>query len=160
MIDNSLIPFTYGGGVYAIPETLSFPILFYRTDILAELGIEVPKTWDDVTEMIVDLSHNNMQFGFAGSLQNFATMLYQNNGKVYSDDATASAFNENEAITAFEKYTKLYQYFKIPVTFEFANRFRNGQMPIAVADYMQYNTLRIFASEIDGLWSIAPVSGD
>lgn len=159
MIDNSLIPFTYGGGVYAIPETLSFPILFYRTDILAELGIEVPKTWDDVTEMIVDLSHNNMQFGFAGSLQNFATMLYQNNGKVYSDDATASAFNENEAITAFEKYTKLYQYFKIPVTFEFANRFRNGQMPIAVADYMQYNTLRIFASEIDGLWSIAPVPG-
>ena len=34
-----------------------------------------------------------------------------------------------------------------------------GPEMIAVADYIQYNTLRIFASEIDGLWSIAPVPG-
>lgn len=159
MIKNSLIPFTYEGGVYAIPETLTFPILFYRTDIISELGIKVPRTWNDVTEIIVDLSHNNMQFGFSASLQNYATMLYQNGGKVYKTDSTASAFDENEAVKAFEKYTSLYRYFKIPVTFEFANRFRNGQMPIAVAEYTAYNTLKIFASEIDGLWSIAPVPG-
>ena len=159
LIESSLIPYTYEGGVYALPETLTFPIMFYRTDILEELGLEVPQTWDDVTEIIVDLSHNNMQFGFLGSLNNYATILYQNGGKVYSDDGKASAFSENTAVEAFKKYTELYSYYKIPVTFEFANRFRSGQMPIAVADYIAYNTLKIFASEIEGLWKIAPVPG-
>lgn len=159
LIKSSLIPYTYEDGVYALPETLTFPIMFYRTDILSELGLEVPQTWDDVTEIIVDLSHNNMQFGFLGSLNNYATILYQNGGKVYTDDGKASALSENIAVEAFKKYTELYSYYKIPVTFEFANRFRSGQMPIAVADYTAYNTLKIFASEIEGLWKIAPVPG-
>ena len=32
-------------------------------------------------------------------------------------------------------------------------------MPIAITDYTAYNTLKIFASEIEGLWKIAPVPG-
>ena len=159
LIPSSLIPYTYENGVYALPETLAFPIMFYRTDIFDDLDLKVPQTWDEVAEIIVDLSHNNMQFGFLGSLNNYATILYQNGGRVYTSDNKASALSENTAVEAFIKYTELYRLYKIPVTFEFANRFRSGQMPIAITDYTAYNTLKIFASEIEGLWKIAPVPG-
>ena len=37
---------------YGLPENQSFPMMFIRTDILADLNIDIPKTWDDtVTEL-------------------------------------------------------------------------------------------------------------
>lgn len=159
LVPDSLIPYRFQNGIYALPETLSFSMLFYRKDILNELNLKIPETWDDVIQIIIDLGHNNMQFGFSGDLNNFATLLFQRNGKVYSDDGSKSAFSEETALEAFEAYTNFYNYYKIPVTFDFPNRFRNGQMPVGIANYVTYNTLQIFASEIDGLWDIAPVPG-
>ncbi|MCL2665844.1 MAG: extracellular solute-binding protein, partial [Defluviitaleaceae bacterium] len=50
---SGLVPYTFrpgerGGGVFALPETQSFPMLFYRKDILSEMGLEIPRTWEDV----------------------------------------------------------------------------------------------------------------
>ena len=39
-----LEPFKYGDSLYALPETQNFQMMFYRKDILKELGIEIPKT--------------------------------------------------------------------------------------------------------------------
>ena len=33
---------------YGLPETQSFNMMFVRNDILADLGIEIPKTWDEL----------------------------------------------------------------------------------------------------------------
>ena len=38
----------YQGGVYGLPEQENFMMLFYRKDILDELGLTIPNTWDDV----------------------------------------------------------------------------------------------------------------
>ena len=32
-------------GVYGLPETQNFNLLFYRTDVLEELGLGIPNTW-------------------------------------------------------------------------------------------------------------------
>ena len=45
--DSALEPFKYGDSLYALPETQNFQMMFYRKDILKELGIEIPKTWDE-----------------------------------------------------------------------------------------------------------------
>lgn len=156
-VEQSIVPFKYNGGIYALPETMTFPMLFYREDILKELGLKVPETWDDVRQLIVDLNNNNMQFGFMGALQNYVTMLYQNGGTIYSDDSTKCLLDTNVSLLSFEQYVSLYREYGIPVTFDFVNRFRSGLMPVAITDYTQYNTLQIFASEINGLWNIAPV---
>lgn len=157
--DSAVVPFTFAGGVYALPETLTFPVLFYRSDILEELGLELPETWDDVRELITDLNHNNMQFGLSSSFVSFGTFLFQNGGQIYAEGGQASALDKQEAIQAFEQYTQLYKEYKLPVTFDFANRFRSGEMPAAVMDYTMSNTLQIFAPEIRGLWDIAMVPG-
>src|SRR5690606_24014300 len=43
--DSAIVPFQFNGGVYALPEQQLFSMLFYRKDVLAELGLEVPDTW-------------------------------------------------------------------------------------------------------------------
>ena len=45
--EEAMVPLTIYGETFGIPENMSFFMLFYRKDILAELGLEVPVTWDD-----------------------------------------------------------------------------------------------------------------
>lgn len=38
---------TYGGDIYTIPLDGDFLMVYYRTDVLAEIGMDPPATWDD-----------------------------------------------------------------------------------------------------------------
>lgn len=38
---------TYQGSIYTIPLDGDFQMVYYRTDVLDELGLEPPQTWDD-----------------------------------------------------------------------------------------------------------------
>ena len=38
---------TYEGSIYTIPLDGDFQMVYYRTDVLADLGMEAPITWDD-----------------------------------------------------------------------------------------------------------------
>ena len=57
-------PYTYKGKTYALPETFTFPMFFYRTDIFEELGLKEPESWDDIIEMIPDLQKKNLSMAF------------------------------------------------------------------------------------------------
>lgn len=160
--DNSLTSFQLDGNLYALPETMSYPMLFYRKDILSDLGIkeEDLKTWDSLLQVVLpELDMNNFDFGLPTSLSSFGNFLYQYGGSFYNEDNTASAFNTAEAIKAFETLTTMYTDYGIPKTYDFANRFRSGQMPLAVADFISYNQLSVFAPEIEGNWGMVPLPG-
>ncbi len=62
---GALIPYKYNSGDFALPENQNFNMLFYRLDIMEELGIsedEIPETWDEVMEIIPLLQQNGMDF--------------------------------------------------------------------------------------------------
>ena len=153
--ESAITPYRFNGGIWAIPETESFPMLFYRSDILEELEIDIPKTWDDVYDCITTLQKNNMTFGCPG----YEVFLYQNNGAYYANDGATSLFNSEESVTAYRIWTKFYTNFDLPETFNFLNRFRTGEMPLAVADYSNYNSLVVFAPEIKDSWGMTMVPG-
>lgn len=159
---DSLTSFYLDGELYAMPDTMSYPMLFYRKDILNELGIEVEdlQTWDGLLQKVLpELDMNNFDFGMMPTMNNYGNLLYQNGGSFYNETNTASAFNDAEAITAFETMTTLYTDYSIPQSFDFANRFRSGQMPVAITEFTSYNQLSIFAPEIEGLWGMLPIPG-
>ncbi len=184
--DSALQTVTYRGGVYGLPETENFSMLFYREDILNELGLEVPKTWDDVGEMISELHINNYDFYMPSSLM-INTMVYQNGGDLYHGEAgetyidrdgnevkdesgsvaegvdtdygIESGLRDEEAMIAFKRLCEFFTSYDLPVSADFSNRFRTGEIPIGVADYTTFNTLEIFAPEIKGLWNFAPLPG-
>jgi len=63
------------------------------------------------------------------------------------------------AIEAFDFYTQFFTHFRTPMVFDFVNRFRSGEMPLAFADYTNFNVLEVFAPEIRGLWGFGLVPG-
>ena len=166
-LSSALVPYTYGDKIYALPETQTFPLLFYRTDIMEELGLKVPQTWDDVIDMLSVLQKNNMSFALpayaSGStaldLSGYGTFLYQMGGSFFTEDAKAVAIDSEIGINAFEYYTSFYTTYSLEYTYDFATRFRMGDKPIGIADYTMYNTLSVSAPEINGLWDFTVIPG-
>lgn len=157
---TTMDPFSYNGHLYALPESQSFQMLFYRKDILSDLGISSSdiSTWDNIMHIVVpELQKNYLDFGIMPSFNNFAMRLYQAGGDIYDDQGTKSLLNSEVSISVFDNFTKLYTEYLQPVSFDFANRFRTGQMPLAVVDFSSYNQLSVFAPEIQGLWDMKPV---
>jgi ABC-type glycerol-3-phosphate transport system substrate-binding protein len=59
---SAMTPYEFNGGYYALPNTHSFLMLFYRTDIFAAQGWDVPATWTDVINLIPELQIQNLKF--------------------------------------------------------------------------------------------------
>lgn len=158
-MDSALLPMEYNGGFYGLPETQTFPVLFYRKDILAQMGLSVPKTWKDVCLMLTEIQKKNMTFGLKTGMASFGIFLYQLDGTFYDDSLRVSAISSDQAVQALRMQTDMFISYQLPQKYDFANRFRTGEMPIGVEDYTTYNLLSVFAPEIKGLWGFAPVPG-
>ena len=167
-LNGSLETLTYKDSLYGFPQTCTYPMLFYRADILADLGLEVPETWDDVYQIIPVLTQNHMSFGLSTSditnnskqgVTSYGTILYQRGGSFYDKEGKTCVFDTDIAIDSMADWTELYSGFGLPSNFNFANRFASGEMPLAVADYSAYNTLVVFAPQIENLWGFTNVPG-
>ncbi len=154
---GAFIPVTYGGKVYGMPESLTWDMLFYRKDILFELGIEVPQTWDEMINLIPVLARNNMEIGINPGM--YYTFMYQNGLKIYDEQTDRCLFDKKEATGLFGEFTNLFVNYRLPVSYNMFNRFRTGEMPLVVAPYNSYNTMVIFAPEIRGLWDFSMIPG-
>jgi ABC-type glycerol-3-phosphate transport system substrate-binding protein len=167
--DHSVIvPFEYADGVWGLPETQYFHVMFYRKDIMEELGIDIPDTWDDVINILPIIQKSNMNVGVPSvattvqaniDFSNFLAHLFQRGGRLYNEDGSRTLLDSEIAIDAFDVYTKFFTHYKTPKVFDFVNRFRTGEMPLAFADYTNFNTLEVFAPEIRGLWGFARMPG-
>lgn len=164
---------------YGIPSTMEFPMLFYRKDIFVELGLDVPETWDDVEDIIRELSESKLEVGFSQALTQIR--MYQTGEEWFKSsydyedyendviDQTDREFlrtigietnlGSNVALDAFQRMTEWFTLYGQPVTYDFANRFRTGEMPLGVASYTLYNQLKVFAPEISGLWEFVQLPG-
>lgn len=164
---ESLVPMVYDGGLYGLPDTENFYVLFYRTDILETLGLEVPETWQEVTEMMPVLKRYGMNFyiplSSSSSLKAFDTtlpFLFQYGSTVYSADAFSTAIDDSASIAALTMMTELYTIYSMDVTVtSFYNDFILGKCPIGVGDFGMYVLLSNAAPSVQGLWSIAMMPG-
>ncbi len=157
--DAAYEQFMYNGALYALPETITFPVMFYRKDILKEIGLELPTTWDDVKVAMSVLSKNQMEFGMLPNEQLFASILYQHGGKYYTEDSKASALDSDIAVNAFKVFCNYYTDYKIDRSTSVEERFRTGECPIIIADYTDYNNFAVSAPDIAGLWSFTRIPG-
>lgn len=163
---GALIQYHYpagsGGGDYALPETQNFTMLFYRTDILQQLGLRPPDTWQDVYDMLPVLQQHGMDFYFQGGQtpgQGLAPFLFQHGGAFYTPDGTRSALDSPQALEAFKQWTGLYTDYRMPIQANFYSRFRTGEIPVGVAGYNEYILLSTAAPELLGRWAMLPMPG-
>lgn len=166
------------GHIYAIPETQTFNVMFYREDVLEELGLETPDTWQELIEMMPTIQGNNLSVGIptaAGSsatatattavasnapdLSLYFTLLYQYGGDMYNPEGTKTEVDDEAGVKAFKDYVRYFNDYGLPTVYDFVSRFRSGEMPIGIAPYSTYNTLMVSAPEIRGLWDFTLVPG-
>ncbi len=184
--ESALTPLRFRTGIYGLPETQDFNMLYYRTDVLTELGINPEtdlETWDDIYRILPILQNKSMNFGMpvpvlgviGASFGIYATLLYQRGGTFYemndeynvlnadgeliTPDGLTGRLDSDEALDAFKMWTDLFTVKRLPNSYDFANRFRSGEIPVAIAGYSAYNTLSVFAPEINGLWEFTSVPG-
>lgn len=175
--ENALVPYTYEGGTYGMPLTRSWAMMFYRKDVLSELGFtQAPETWDDLIDMLPALQRSYMSAGLVlpsvaadsnmaqisaatESGHTFATLMLQSGTNYYNDAQTETMFNTNEAIDAFEKWTSFYTKYDFDQQYDAFSRFRTGEYPVVVSDYTFFNQLEVAAPEIKGLWDFTSIPG-
>lgn len=151
------VPFKYNGGIYAIPETMNFIAMFYRKDIISEYGIRLPNTREELYSYVLPMLYQNgLQFNYPAD---FSQFIFQHGAKYYLDDGARTGLETPEAYRAFKEVTELYTHYGIPVSANFFNRMRTGEMPIGIGDYNLYIQLSVAAPELAGRWGIAPIPG-
>ena len=158
--ESATVPLSLYGVTYGLPETQTFQMMFYRKDVFAELGLDIPKTWDDLMAMVPVLQYNHMEVGIPNSLPGLNLFLYQMGGELYADEGMRINLDSNLALEAFDTLCSYFTQYSFPYQYDAANRFRTGEMPIIFADYVtMYNQLSVFATEIRDLWEFIPVIG-
>ncbi len=168
---GAITPYRYQDGVFGIPESQDFNMLFYRVDILAELGLEPPNTWEETYDVIWQLHQHGLDFyypqvgeatiatGALGQTPGFNPFLFQRGGQFYSDDKRRSGLDTPEALAAIKEWTGLYRNYKIPLQANFFNRMRTGEIPIGVSHYWDYILFSTAAPELIGRWKMVPLPG-
>ena len=164
-----LDPLTYNDskhkGIYGLPETQDFPVLFYRSDIMEEMGLKIPDTWAELISELPTIQGNSLTVGVPfpdvaiADTPVFNSMVYQNGGEIYDEEAKRTLIDSEAGVAAFKQYTSLYNDYGLDVVYDFLSRFRSGEMPLGVANYSTYNTLMVSAPEIKGLWDFTLFPG-
>ncbi len=177
--ETAPVLYTYNDGVYGLPVSQTFPMMFYRNDILTSYGINAEEdleTWDDFIDVLPVLQRNYMEAGLvlqANIVTNgvttvpttteagntFATLLLQKGYNFYNEDKTATTFDQQAAIDAFEMWTEFYTTYKFEQTYDPFTRFRTGDMPLLLNAYTFFNQLSVAAPEIKGCWDFMQIPG-
>lgn len=177
--DDATVLYQYNGGTYGLPCDQTFPMLFYRSDILSEYGIDPAtdlNTWDGLLNCLPTLQRNYLEVGLilpvmtstGGTTQvsaitepgnTFAMLLLQQGLNYYNNEQTKTTFDTQEAVNAFDTWTKFYTTYSFQQTYDAFTRFRTGDMPVVIQNYTFYNQLSVAAPEIKGCWGFQPVPG-
>ena len=151
-MSSALVPLTFRDAVYALPEQQTFPVMFYRTDILAEKGLAVPQTWNDVARLIPDLQKEHMNFGLPIS---DPRARQAGSGDIGVATSGVEALRPSRCLlpdVSIRKVSSLYLATGLPPTwtvrlrlrewtiqctrsqqYDAVNRFRTGDIPILIA---------------------------
>ena len=157
--DASLIGMKYLDKYYGLPESIDYEMLFYRTDIFDEMNLDVPQTWDELVSISSVLANNNMEIAMSVNPDSYLYLLRQRGLDVYADDGKVCILDHIGAIEVFDMFTNFFVSYGFPLSYDFVNRFRTGEIPIGIANYSTFNNLSISAPEINGLWKMTLLPG-
>lgn len=161
---NAFRTYEFQGAVFGVPFQMTVSPMFYRLDMLEEMGIPKPDTWDEVKSMIPKLQSNQMNFALAygidaESFRDFQMFLWQNGGDMYTEDRTQSGWDTPESLKAFKEYTDLYTEYKIPQVPQHFEGFRRGELPVLCAPSWTYANYTIGLPDLVGKYTVSIVPG-
>lgn len=103
MLEGPVAGATYDGKLVAAPWFTNSSVLFYRTDVLEELGAEVPTTWEGWMELSQKaVGINGVEYGAVfqaaqseALVTNWVEYVWGNGGEILNDNGTPVVNSEN-----------------------------------------------------------------
>jgi ABC-type glycerol-3-phosphate transport system substrate-binding protein len=161
-IYNSVV--TLDGKLYAAPGDLTVMMMYYRTDIFKQAGIDTaPKTWDELNADVLKIQtagHKGFSLGWGGqSWLTYYSFLFGAGGSLYDAQCTKATINSDAALKALQYYNDLYTKLKTPTdsNFDFEAGLASGDYPIGFSGNWEVTNLDIAKPEIKGKWAVAPL---
>lgn len=156
-------PITISGSTMAVPWVSDTRVLFYRTDILAENGIDSPpSTWDELRADAKVLSaRGDNEYGYYIPQWDSALpmiMTWDFGGDAVNADGMVD-FDTEAFHNAADLYTGLYADGSVPTNGDFdqTQGFVSGIAPMLISGPYLASAISSAAPELDGSWAIAPV---
>jgi ABC-type glycerol-3-phosphate transport system substrate-binding protein len=155
---------SFKNAIFAVPSEVNWAQMYYRKDVLADIGVEPPNTWDELGRLSIKLLAygRNTYYEFQGDNQ--AAFLYypfvwQKGIDIYNEDGTASNLDAPEAVEAFLQFTDLYTTYGLVVETPIVTTFASAETPVAILQNWYYSVFERTAPQVSGLWGIAEMPG-
>lgn len=149
------------GTPYGMPWYAGTRALVYRADVLDDLGLEVPDTWDDVVAAgeVIEQETDLFPFGVAGDyLHMLAPMVWQAGGQIATENGGSwdVQIDSPEAVEAFEFYADIYRRGWSPKgalswnELDLRGAFENGDVAMMVAGVWDVPQIHTNAPDLEG----------
>lgn len=152
-----------GGGMYSVPWVSDTRVLFYRSDILAEAGIdEPPATWDDLRSAAATLAERgDGQYGYYIPQWDAplpVAYTWQTGEDVIADDGSITLDTPGFR-AAVDHYLGFYADGSVPTAGDFdqAAGFISGAAPMLVSGPYLAAAIKEQAPDLEGAWGVTTV---
>jgi len=169
----------YRDKLFAVPHATDAPIMYYRKDFLAEAGVEVPTTWDEVKaaiDAVRALPGHESIGGFGGQFAKYegltccaSEFIHTAGGSFYDDtsgDKPAVAINSSESVMGLQTLMDGFKDGYIPgAALEWKeedgrNAFENGELLFYRQWPYQYaNNLKALGEDKFGVAALPTING-
>lgn len=151
----------YDDKVVGVPWYVDTRVLYYRTDLLEEVGYkEAPKTWDelrDAAKKLNDRGDDKYGISIDTNEQSLSFMLARQNGSKLIEGNKAY-FNEPEFVEAVEYMNSFFKDGSAPVDLglDIIQAFKGeGILPMFISGPWMVKLINDQAPEIEGKWATA-----
>lgn len=153
----------FDGATYGVPWYTETRALYYRTDLLEEVGYtEAPQTWDELKDAALKLSErgdNMYGFNVDSADQTFGFMFARQNGSELLDSEGNPLFNEPEFVEAAEYLNSIVQEGGAPMQdlgLDISQTFGGeGIVPMFISGPWMITAITENAPDIEGNWATA-----
>jgi multiple sugar transport system substrate-binding protein len=151
----------YEDKVVGVPWYIDTRVLYYRTDLLKEVGYnEPPKTWDelrDAAKKLAERGDNKYGITIDTNEQTLAFMFARQNGSKLLDEQNKPLFNQKEFVEAVEYLNSFFKDGSAPkdLGMDIIQAFNSGVVPMFISGPWMVKLINDQAPDLKGKWATA-----
>ncbi|AWB45781.1 ABC transporter substrate-binding protein [Paenibacillus sp. CAA11] len=159
--DGAVETTKYDGKTYGVPWYVETRALFYRTDLLGEVGYpEGPKTWDELKDasrkLVAKGGKGHYALPIEAKDQVYTALYAWQNGSDIIDSNRQPLFNKPEYVEAINFLKSFYDEGLSPKgnDLDTVAAFKDGTLPMYISGPWMIQTTKEKDPEIDGKWTV------
>jgi ABC-type glycerol-3-phosphate transport system substrate-binding protein len=158
---GALEAMTYNGQIVTMMYDFDVYALYYRSDLFEQKGLQVPTTWDELKTAAQKLAEGDKYlYEYDPDTFHGSQFIYENGGKLMSDDLKTVTFNSPEAVDAIQFYADMLLKDKTAINWtkdqgERIQGVKDGRIAMFSDGPYYMGLLKSGAPEMSGKWKVA-----